>query len=145
MCQDFCNGLGGGSKAEGSGDRCCCSEAGIAVEAQVTAWFRFFADGAVGPGKPGILGAEDSAKAERSLGVLGREVVVLSQFLANETEKAVVGGEGKIVGADSGGVSLATGTSCHDEREFAITAGGDEERLLFHIINRIDDAVEVAA
>ena len=62
-----------------------------------------------------------------------------------ETEKAVVGGEGKIVGANSGGVSLASGTSRHDEREFAITAGGDEERLLFHIINRIDDAVEVAA
>ena len=145
MCQDFCNGLGGGSKAEGAGDWCRCSEAGIAVEAQVTARFRFFADGAVGPGKPGVLGAEDSAKAERGLGVLGREVVVLSQFLANETEKAVVGGEGKIIGTDSGGVSLASGTSRYDEREFAITTSGDEERFLFHIINRIDDAVEVAA
>ena len=137
------DGLGGGGEAEGPRHHRRRAETGVAVQSEVRAGLRLGPDRPVGPGKAGVLRAEDRANSEGAAARLRGETVVAAQDTAHQSQEAVVGGEGEVRRAYRCRISFSAGAPGDDQGDRPLAAGGDEEGLAPGVVDGVDEGVEL--
>ena len=132
--------MAGGEEAKRAGDKAGGAVAVVAVETEVGACFGAGAGGAILLWENLRFGGIDAGDVEQFFGFAGKGVFVAKMF-SNLHQEAVVSGQGQVGQLDGGGIFATSSAADGDDRDFALAATGDEEALIWDVVDSVQDVV----